>query len=319
MLAGFGTLLLLFALGVPMAVGVMLTRFAGTRPQDRVLTSTPADEGLSYRTVFLQTRDGVRISAWLLPGREPVRCSVVLAHGLFRSRRELLAHGAWLVRNGCRALLLDLRRHGGSGGERTTLGYLERFDVLAGADYLGQVFPDEPLVLHGVSMGGAAAAGAGVATALRPAGVVLDSVFQSAPAVVDRYADLFLGLPPFPAGDLTLAGMRLSAGVSPRDLDVEMLSRQLGARGVPVLVIAGDADRRAPVSGQAAVFRANGLSASRMITIEGASHGRPCLEDPAACRAAVRDFLPAPLDPPAAPNGANPARAPLTLFYDPDP
>ena len=290
-LAWLAGVTLLIALSVPVAIGVLLTRFAGTRPQDRVLRTTPADHGRSYRTVLLRTRDGVPISSWLLRAGSPAECSVVMAHGLFRSRRELLERGAWLARRRCRALAVDLRRHGESGGERTTLGFSEALDVVAGAEFLRREFPEDRLFLYGVSMGGAAVAGAGVRLSEPPTGVVLDSAFRSAPQVVDRYADLFFGLPPFPARDLTLIGMGLSARFWPWDLDVEALSARLGESGVPVLVIAGESDRRAPAADQLAVFRANGHPASRILRVGEAGHGRPCLVDGAACEAAISDFL----------------------------
>ena len=286
----------LAALSLPTAVGVLLASFSGTRPQDRDDRRTPADYGAAYRTVLLESEDGVRLAAWLLRPRDPEGCSVVLAHGLFRSRREVLERAAHLAERGCHALTLDLRRHGESAGTRTSLGLLEGLDVLAGARFVRREFPANRLYLLGVSMGGAAAARAGAVMADDISGVILDSTFRNAPEVIDRYADLFVGLPPFPAGDLTLLGLGLAAGFEPREMDVESFSARLGAAGVPILVLAGDGDRRAPLQAQEAVFRANGHAGSRMIVVEGATHGRPCIVDPRACRTALVDFLALPPD-----------------------
>lgn len=307
-LLGLAALGLLAALSLPTAVGVLLASFSGTRPQDLQDRATPGDYGLSYRTVLLRSEDGVRIGSWLLRARRPAGCSVVLAHGLFRSRREVLERAAYLSARGCHALALDLRRHGDSGGTRTSLGFLEGLDVMAGARFLRREFPGDRLHLLGVSMGGAAAARAGAVMAADVAGVVLDSTFRNVPEVVDRYADLLLGLPPFPAGDLTLLGLELAAGFEPREMDVEQFSARLGEAGVPVLVIAGDGDLRAPLEAQAAVFRANGHPASRMIVVEGATHGRPCLRKPRACEAALQEFLDLPPEE---------AGTPAKLLYDP--
>ncbi len=283
--------MLLVALSVPTAVGVLLASFAGTRPQDRADRANPADYGASYRTVLLESEDRVRLSAWLIPAADAAGCSVVLAHGLFRSRREVLKRAAFLARRGCHALTLDLRHHGESGGDRTTLGFFESLDVVAGARFLRREYPDNRLYLLGVSMGGAASARAGAALANDISGVVLDSTFRNVPEVVDRYADLLLGLPPFPAGDLTLLGLGLAADFDPREMDVEQLSVRLGQASVPILVIAGDADRRAPLEVQTAVFQANGDPASRMVVVEGATHGRPCIRRPDRCEAALEQFL----------------------------
>ncbi len=285
-----GTLLLV-ALALPAAVGALLASSAGTRPQDREDRATPGDFGNSYRTVMLESEDGVRLSSWLIRAPEPTGCSVVLAHGLFRSRREVLERAAHLADRGCHALTPDLRHHGESGGERTSLGFFEALDLVAGARFLRREYPRDRLYLLGVSMGGAAAARAGVVIVDDIAGVVLDSTFRNAPEVVDRYAELLLGLPPFPAGDLTLIGLGLTAGFEPRDMDIEKFAARLGEGGVPILVIAGDEDRRAPLDVQTAVFRANGHPASRMIVVEGARHGRPCVVNPRVCEAALADFF----------------------------
>ena len=306
-LAAFG---LLVALSLPTAVGVLLARSSGTRPQDLQDRATPGDYGLSYRTVLLRSEDGVRLASWLLRAPHPAGCSVVLAHGLFRSRREVLGRAAHLAARGCHALTLDLRRHGDSGGTRTSLGFLEGLDVMAGARFLRREFPENRLYLLGVSMGGAAAARAGAAMAADVTGVVLDSTFRNVPEVIDRYAALLVGLPPFPAGDLTLLGLGLAAGFEPREMDVERFAAVLGEAGVPVLVIAGDRDLRAPVEAQATVFRANGHPESRMVVVEGATHGRPCLLEPGACEAALAEFLDLALE-----EGVTPAK----LLYDPGP
>jgi len=307
-LGGLAVALLLAALSLPTAVGVMLASFSGTRPQDLEDRATPGDYGLSYRTVLLRSDDGVRIASWLLRASRPAGCSVVLAHGLFRSRREVLGRAAYLAARGCHALTLDLRRHGDSGGTRTSLGFLEGLDVMAGARFLRREFPENRLYLLGVSMGGAAAGRAGAAMVADVRGVVLDSTFKNVPEVVDRYAALLVGLPPFPAGDLTMLGLELTAGFDPREMDVERFSAQLGEAGVPVLVIAGDEDRRAPLEAQTAVFRANGHPGSRLVVVEGATHGRPCLREPGVCEAALAEFLDLP------PEAAG---TPAKLLYDP--
>lgn len=298
------SVLVLFALAVPVAIGALLATQAGTRPQDRALRSTPMDYGLSFRTVALRAADGAAISAWVIPpaGGAPDGggCAAVLAHGLFRSRREVLPRAAWLARSGCAVVTPDLRSHGRSAPSRSTLGFTERLDVLAAAEFLRREFPDRPLFLLGVSMGGAAAAGAAAAADPPPAGVVLDSTFRSAPAAVARYTTLLTSLPERGTTDLVLLGMRLFGGFRPRAMNVEALSRSLGERGVPILVVTGGGDRRAPPDDQRAVFEANGLPASRFVTVPEATHGRPCLSAPEVCEAAFAEFF-----------GLSPAGAPV--------
>lgn len=302
--------IVLFALAAPVAIGALLTTRVGTRPQDRELRSTPMDHGLSFRDLALRAADGAAISAWMIPpaGRAPGGCAAVLAHGLFRSRREVLPRAAWLARNGCAVVTPDLRSHGRSAPSRSTLGFTERLDVLAAADFLRREFPDRALFLVGISMGGAAAAGAGAAAVPPPAGVVLDSTFKSAPAAVARYTTLLTSLPERGTTDLVLLGMRLFGGFPPKEMDVEALSRSLGERGVPILVLTGGRDRRAPPDDQRAVFEANGLPTSRFVTVPEATHGRPCLSAPEACEAAFAEFF-----------GLSPGKARIPEPPEPDP
>ncbi len=289
---GFGLLgLVVFALLIPVGVGILVSTSSGTRPQDRDLTSTPLSFGRAFRTVFFRSRDGVRISGWVLPASPDRDCSVVLGHGLFRSRHEVLERAAWLSRTGCHALVLDLRGHGASGRARTTLGYRERFDMLAGYDFMAREYRTRRRFLYGVSMGGAAAAGAALLATPGPGGVVLDSTFRNIPEIAGQYARVLFGLPPFPVADLALFGMRLAGGYVPANVDTEAFSRELGERGIPVLVIAGERDRPAPPAEQEAVFLANRSPDSRFLLVPGASHGRPCLEDPDGCRAALLAFF----------------------------
>ncbi len=292
-----GLAALVALLTIPVLIGVALTRSSGTRPQDLSLRATPADSGVSYRTVFVRTEDGVRISGWHLRPAAPGACSVVMAHGLFRSRQEVLPRAIWAARSGCSVLALDLRRHGASaeivGGRKalTSLGHFESLDVLAGAGFLRQRAPGDRLYFLGISMGAAAAARAGAYAAEPPTGVVLDSVFRSVPAVVDQYAVALFRVPRFPSAHLTRLGMRLSSGLAPGATDITRFSRDLVRRGVPILMFVGQDDIRAPAADQVAVFRANGHPESRLVEVEGAGHGRPCLVNPEACRSAMLRFF----------------------------
>jgi pimeloyl-ACP methyl ester carboxylesterase len=81
---------------------------------------------------------------------------VVLVHGLNRSRIEMVRKTPFLNRKGWNALLFDLRHHGKSGGTVSSFGHFEKQDVHAAADW-ARARSSGPVVLWGVSLGGAAA------------------------------------------------------------------------------------------------------------------------------------------------------------------
>src|SRR5215510_463288 len=106
---------------------------------------------IPYQDVDLITEDGIRLSAWYTPPRNGA--VILLAHGYGDNRPEWIH--AMLAKKGYGVLSWDARAHGESGGEISTIGYLEVLDVRAALDYaLAQ-----PGVGHigawGGSMGGA--------------------------------------------------------------------------------------------------------------------------------------------------------------------
>lgn len=118
---------------------------------------SPGMMGLPQRDVELRTQDGVNLRAWWSQHPEP-KGVVLLTHGYIMNRSEMSPVGAWFFGRGYSMLALDFRAHGRSGGNRTTLGYIERFDVLAAVEWIRQECPGLPLVVVGSSMGAAAAA-----------------------------------------------------------------------------------------------------------------------------------------------------------------
>ena len=106
---------------------------------------------VSYQPVHLVTDDGIRLAAWYTPPKNGA--VILLAHGYGDNRPEWVYE--MLVKRDYGVLAWDARAHGESGGEISTIGYLEVLDVKAALDYaLAQ--PDVKHVgAWGGSMGGA--------------------------------------------------------------------------------------------------------------------------------------------------------------------
>ncbi len=66
-------------------------------------------------------------------------------------------HAAWMQKNGYASFLLEVRGHGRSSGNQIGFGYTEVADVKAVVDYICSMeeYAGVPIVLQGVSMGGA--------------------------------------------------------------------------------------------------------------------------------------------------------------------
>jgi uncharacterized protein len=162
------------------ALGVM----ASVVPPTVLGSGTPADHGLHYRDVELETSDGVRISGWYVPSEN--RAALVLRHGAGSTRTATLDQAAVLGRHGYGLLLVDARGHGESGGRGMDLGWYGDQDVAAALGFLA-ARPDvdaDRIGLFGLSMGGEEAIGAAAAPGVQVRAVVAEGA--TARTAVDK-------------------------------------------------------------------------------------------------------------------------------------
>jgi len=136
-------------------------------------------QDIQYRDIELHTRDGLTLSAWYVP---PKNGAVILvAHGYGSARPADMT--ALFADHGFGVLAWDFRAHGRSGGDFSTLGYYEQFDVEAALDYARA----QPDVKHVGAWGGSMGAATVILTAAhRPEieALVSDSAF---PTLVDVF------------------------------------------------------------------------------------------------------------------------------------
>ncbi len=118
---------------------------------------SPADLGLNYEDVEVKSFDGEILKGWLVKSIvEPIG-NVIFIHGTYRDKTFGLGRAKFLSEAGYNVLLVDLRFHGESGGKYCTYGYLEKFDVSEWISFMLRKFPELPIALFGISLGGAIA------------------------------------------------------------------------------------------------------------------------------------------------------------------
>lgn len=227
-----------------LAIGyVVAARLSGPvrQPADR----TPADVGLSYRSVAFRSGDGLLLEGWWVEGQDSSRAAV-LVHGWGGGKYD--SHVVETARvyagAGFDVLMIDLRAHGGSEGERVTLGYRETRDVGAALDWLGERgFDPDEVVLHGWSMGGAtvlrAAPGTGVAA------VVEESAYADLLPLLRERLPEASGLPAFFNPGTFFMGEHF-LGIDARAVRPEEDVRRLAEEGTPVMIIHSKGDELVP-------------------------------------------------------------------------
>jgi pimeloyl-ACP methyl ester carboxylesterase len=284
-----------FAVALPLVIFLVLPvvlasliAHASTRPRDQQLNEDPATFGRTYRDVDFQSRDGIHLKGWFLPG-DGARTPVVLAHGLFRDRHEVLARACELNFFGFPTLLFDFRSHGLSQKAPITLGYAERLDVLAAEEFVMEETGIRQVALLGVSMGATACT---LAAAERPdpvTALVADSAFASLESTVSRHVHLFLGLPSFPFANVFIWDLCRIGRFQAQDLDVLAALKKMPS--VPVLLIYGRDDQRMPPVVAESIFAAVPDSNRELWFVDGAGHGAAYRTEPHRYLKRVVDFL----------------------------
>lgn len=216
--AGILLLLLIACVGLSIYVGWKLTH-----PVRQPLKETPEQYGMAFEQVQFPSRThDVDLKGWLLPSESsPAKLNIIMAHGYRKNRlqtdAEALKLSKTFVEQGYNVLMFDFRNSGESGGELTTVGYLEKYDLLGAIDWMKANHP-EPIALHGFSMGASTAL---LAAADEPgvAGVVADSPFNHLTRYLKENLPVWSHLPNIPFTPLILGILPQLTGIDPDQVD----------------------------------------------------------------------------------------------------
>jgi len=271
-------------LTVSFCVAYSLTR----RPRARFAEPAPRVAWAKFEDRRITTRDGHDLGAWFAPGREDGP-SVLLLHGNGGSRLKTLDRAALFAPAGCSVLLVSLRAHGDSSGDFNDIGLSARHDVVAAVAELERLRPGRPIIIHGTSMGAAAAVFAAEELAHRVDGYILECPYRDLKTAVWNRAQN--NLPPLLdwlayEGLVVVAPLVLPelAKIAPADAIARM------PHDIPVLILAGGRDRRARPEEARAIFdvvRSHGTLA----VFEAADHVRLHTVDPARYRRTLLGFV----------------------------
>ncbi|MET0551645.1 MAG: alpha/beta fold hydrolase [Vicinamibacteria bacterium] len=290
---GLVVLLIAFVFGfAPWWLGTLVTkrRFVYNDRENGGLT--PASFSLPFDDAKFNGPDGTPLEGWWVPVAD-AKGTVVLAHGLNRSRIEMVKKLPFLQAQGWNALLFDMRNHGTSGGTARTFGWLEKGDLHAATAWV-RAKSAGPVVLWGVSAGGAASTLAAAEDA-SVAGLVCDSSYRSLRDTVRHHIGLAREwrawmriVPSWPVTSEVLFWIGRAGHFDPELVDVEAAAGRL--RGRPALFVCNSGDRRMPQQIAFDLSKAAGDHA-HVLVVPGNSHGGAWRDGTAAYESAVKVVL----------------------------
>jgi len=223
-----------------------------THPARLPFERSPDQYGLTFESVDFPSRvDAINLDGWLLPATGSQRRPVVIVHGKGSDRQRevdgrVLEVARALVLDGHPVLMFDLRGSGRSGGDHFTLGAKEVRDVGGAVDFLtSRGLAARGVDLLGYSMG-AATAMLEAASDPKVSAVAEDSGYADLGDVLQDQVPKASGLPSFFTPGVVLAA-RVLIGVDVYSIRPVDAVRTLAARGVPLLVIHGEADTMIPM------------------------------------------------------------------------
>ncbi|MBI2651860.1 alpha/beta fold hydrolase, partial [Candidatus Woesearchaeota archaeon] len=124
-------------------------------PQKIITDLEPSDLGLKYEEVSFKSADGIKLNGWLIPNNK-TKATIIVMHGYPADKANLLGIAEFLVKD-FNVFLFDFRSFGKSEGKYTTVGYLEKNDLLGAINYLEKEKNITKIGLYGFSLGGAVA------------------------------------------------------------------------------------------------------------------------------------------------------------------
>ena len=242
---------------------------------------------LPFDEISIVSDDGLTLRADMLRGSGTGK-TVIFFHG-YKSEPacDFAAMYDFYKSLGCDLIYVHMRAHGKSDGTYIGFGALDRYDVVQWTNKAAELFPDNDIYLHGMSMGAASVLQSmdlelneNVRGVIADCGYSdLDTVFRNLVGQLYHLPAMFVDV--FEYVNLLKAGYGFREASSVRSVSV--------AR-VPLVYICGDCDRYVPKDMALEIFNAC-KSEKKLLLVPGAGHAASYMCAKAEYEALVREFI----------------------------
>jgi len=242
-------LILILAIAVVVISGIV--GWSLVHPKHKSLETFSANIGPEYREVeFKDIKNAVKLKGWFFEKKGSTK-TVILAHGYKQNRLQFSEKTLDMIKaflgKEYNVLTFDFRNCGQSEGDTTTVGKLEKDDLLGAITY-AKDNGSKHVVLMGFSMGASTSIMAAAESLQKDEiidAVIADSPFSDLGEYLNGSLQNWSPLPRIFNG-ITLLSIKLLTGVDPYNVSPKKSMENLGS--IPVMLIHSKDDSAIPFS-----------------------------------------------------------------------
>lgn len=232
------------------------------------------EEAMPFQQTSITSTDGLKLRALYQENNEQHRW-VILVHGYKSDNEAMKGYAYQYALNSYNILMPNNRAHGDSEGTYIGMGWLDKDDIEQWIEWIVQRDSEAEIVLHGVSMGGAAVMNVAGDDPAHVIGYIEDCGYTSVWDIFASELDARFSLPTFPVLHLAELVANIKAGY---DLKEASSLEQIKKAKQPILFIHGNQDDFVPTDMVYELYEAaNGEK--ELYIAEGAGHAEARLID----------------------------------------
>lgn len=230
----------------------------------------PGQLDMKYMSFAITTEDSLTLKGWYIPAREKEAYTLLLIHDFNESKITLLDVAKGFYDRGFNLCLVDLRAHGESEGEKSTLGFLEARDINTILDSLEKKIKLSGLAVLGMGMGAAIAIkSASMDTSKRIKVIVLQSTFNNLPKYIELYSEDKWGLISKVFYSVMLRQLQYQLGYNLENMNITKMAKKIDR---PMLFIVGNKDEVIPYKYSREVYDSSSSFKKDFWLVNGATH-----------------------------------------------
>lgn len=239
----------------------------------------------SCQTIYLTTKDDLRLEAWYIKTDSIAKGTVVMFHGHGSNKSGMMDEANEFLKMGYNTFLLDFRAHGNSEGNTCTIGYYESEDVKLAYDCVKDL-GEKNIVLWGISLGAAAITKTIHDSSIQPNKIILEMPFGSLLQAAEGRLRI-MGLPSEPTATLLAFWGGTEHGFWAFNLKPSEYAKKINC---PVLLQWGKNDPRVSRTEIDAIYN-NIPSAKKLVVYDSSAHESLCDKENEKWKQEVKDFL----------------------------